>query len=145
MNKNGELIKRIYEDSSMGYNNLESLLNSLEGKSNKIINLVEQCRDKYKAFQEKTLSILEQYGIEVRQAKEIVKLGSSTGVHMEMRKDNSDSHIADMLIQGFTMGEISMIKGINLYKDSVDKKELKMAEEFKSWQKEMVEKLKKFL
>ena len=97
MEKCGELVKRIYEDSSMGFNNLETLLHSLEGKSNKIINLVEKCRNKYKDFQEKTLVILEQNGIKSRHIKEIAKLGSSTGVHIEMRKDNSDAHIADML------------------------------------------------
>ena len=129
----------------MGFNNLEALLNTLKGKSNKIINLVEKCKDKYKDYQEKVLVILEKNQIKPKQVKEIAKIGSVSGVHMEMRKDNSDSHIADMLIQGFTMGEISMIKGINMYKECVDKSELKLAEEFKSWQKDMVTELKKFL
>ncbi len=145
MEKTGVLIKKIFEDSSMGYNNLQSLLKCIEGKGNKIINLVEGCRDKYQDYQKKCVEILEREKIEISGVGEIAKAGSHMGIQMEMKKDNSDSHIADMLIQGFTMGEISMIKAINLCKNNVDKKELKLAEEFKIWQTDMVRELKKFL
>ena len=60
-------------------------------------------------------------------------------------KDNSDSKMADMLIQGFTMGVINVTKRIDTFDKDADKFILKLAKEFKKFQEENIEMLKKYL
>ena len=45
---------------------------------------------------------------------------------MEFMKDNSDAKIADILIRGFTMGNIDIDKQIEKYKDDADKGIIKL-------------------
>ena len=75
----------------------------------------------------------------------MAKTGAKMGIKMEVKKDNSDSSIADMLIKGISMGSIDMEKKIKDYEGEVDKKELKFAKSFLSFQQDVVENLKKFL
>ena len=50
------------------------------------------------------------------QAKPLVsKMGAYMGINMEVMKDNSDSRIADMLIQGLTMGVLNVTKNIDKF------------------------------
>ena len=68
---------------------------------------------------------------------------------MEMKirvmKDNSDSKIASILIEGFTMGTIEMNKKIEAYSKDVDKETIKIAENLLKFQEEPIEKLKLYL
>ena len=67
------------------------------------------------------------------------------GIHKEVKKDNSDSSIADMLIKGISMGSIDMEKKIKDYDDEVNKDYLKIAKDFMKFQEKTIEDLKKFL
>ena len=64
---------------------------------------------------------------------------------MEVIKDNSDSRVADMLIQGLTMGVLNITKNIDKYKGEVNKDILSIAKDFKKHQEESIEKLKIYL
>ena len=64
---------------------------------------------------------------------------------MEFMKDNSDSKIADILIRGFTMGNIDIDKKIEKYKDDADKEILKMAKELKRFGEINIELLQPYL
>lgn len=72
-------------------------------------------------------------------------MAASMGIGKEVRSDNSDSSIADMLIKGISMGTLDMQKKIAEVGKKVGKKELKFANKFLEFQKEIVEELKKFL
>ena len=67
------------------------------------------------------------------------------GIKKNVLNDNSDSAIADLLIQGISMGSINMEKKIDDYRSYLSTDELKFAENFLKYQQESIEKLKKYL
>jgi len=67
------------------------------------------------------------------------------GISKEVKDDNSDSAIADMVIQGISMGSIEMEKKIAAYKDQIDKEYLSIARDFLKFQQKTINDLKKFL
>ena len=75
----------------------------------------------------------------------MAKMGASMGIRKEVKSDNSDTSIAEMLIQGVSMGSLEMEKKIKNYKDVVDKKDLKFAEDFLEFQQDVITGLKKYL
>ena len=62
-----------------------------------------------------------------------------------MKGDNSDAAMAEMLIQGISMGSIEIEKQIKNYKDHVDKDDMKLAKKFLKFQEKAIEELKKYL
>ena len=67
------------------------------------------------------------------------------GIKIEVLNDNSDSHMADLLIQGISMGSINMEKKINDYKDLVSGKDIRYAKKFLKFEQSKIEQLKEFL
>lgn len=75
----------------------------------------------------------------------MVELMSKMGIKMEMLKDNSDPSIAEMLIQGFTMGVVEMEHKIDRYKENADRSIIKLAKRLLKYQQESIEILKPYL
>ena len=70
---------------------------------------------------------------------------STMGIKKEVKSDNSDAAIADMLIKGISMGSIEMEKKVKDYRDCVDKEQLQLAEDFLKFQQQTIERLKEYL
>jgi hypothetical protein len=64
---------------------------------------------------------------------------------MELMADNSDVRIAEMLIQGYTMGNLELKKKYNKYKESITSEEEDIVDEIKKIQDKNIKKLKKYL
>ena len=145
MDKNLELLTHIYQDIDMALDSLTMLSKKLDKKDNKIKEVIEKTIKGY----EKHLKIVKDYMKEnnynIESKPLISKLGAFMGIKMEVMKDNSDSRMADMLIQGITMGVLNITKNIDKYKGEVDKDVLRIAKDFKKHQEETIEKLKVYL
>ena len=72
-------------------------------------------------------------------------ISADMGIKMQVLKDNSDSAIADMLINGLTMGEIEMTKMFSCFDENVDRDIKKLIRDFKDFQTNAIDKLKKYL
>ena len=70
---------------------------------------------------------------------------SKMNISKEMMNDNSDANIANMLIQGLTMGNLELSKHIDNYKEVADKKVIDLAKKLKKFGEEYIEKLKVYL
>ncbi len=73
------------------------------------------------------------------------KMMAKMGVKKEIKNDNSDASMASMLIEGIQMGELDIEKKLNQYEKSLDKKTVKYAEDFRKFQQDNIETLKKHL
>ena len=145
MDENFELYKHILKDTDMSVYSLTKLLEDLKEKDNKIKKTVEDILKGYERYLEECKNYLEENDIDLEYDGMMAKTGARIGIKMEVKKDNSDSSIADMLIKGVSMGSIDMEKKIKDYEDSADKHELKFAKDFLKFQQEVIEGLKKFL
>ena len=145
MNENNELLEHMYQDNEMATYSLETLLNELKGKDNKIIKVIEDILKNYENYYKDFKKQLKKEKVNPKSSGMMAKMGSSFGIKKEVIVDNSDSRIADMLIKGLTMETLDMEKKISKYSENIDKKTLKQAEAFLKFQQESIEELKKFL
>lgn len=145
MNKQCELIEKIYKDASMGRFSTEKLLGNLKDKDNKIIGDVEEIFKGYSSFEEKAKEILLSRDIPPEKVGNMTKMMSFMGIFKEVLADNSDSAIADLLIQGLLMGEVEMKKRIENASDDVNKDDFDLAKDFLKFQKKSYKIMEKYL
>ena len=145
MDETQELLTYLYQDSDMALNNLTLLINKINKKDNKIKKVIEGIIKGYENYLEKIKAYMKENNYEIQAKPLISKMGAYFGINMEIMKDNSDSRIADMLIQGLTMGALNVTKKIDTYKGDVPNEVLGLAKEFKKFQQEGIDFLKKYL
>ena len=143
---NGQYVNHIYKDSEMAISTLTKLSNTLEKKDNKIKDTVEDIIKGYERYFKDAKKILNKNNCKKEKNGFVSKVMANMGIDKEVKDDNSDSAISDMLIKGVSMGSIDLEKKIAKYKDKeTDDKVLELANNFKDFQEDIIEKLKKYL
>ena len=145
MNENEEILEYIYQTSNMGMQSTKDLINSLKGKDNKIKKLIEEINKNYEKYAKETEKILNKQDLEAKPIGMMAKAMSKMSISKEMINDNSDANIADMLIQGLTMGNLELTKHIDNYEKTADKKIINLAKSLRKFGEEYIEKLKVYL
>lgn len=145
MNENEEILEYIYQTSNMGMESTKDLINSLKGKDNKIKKLVEEIEKNYEKYARETEKLLNKKDLKAKPIGMMAKAMSKMSINKEIISDNSDSNIADMLIQGLTMGNLELTKHIDNYEKTADKKIINLAKSLKKFGEEYIEKLKVYL
>lgn len=145
MNENNELALYIYKNADMGVKATTKLIKLLNNSDNKIKNIVEGELKGYENFLKKSKTYLKKNKISPKANSIIAEISSYIGMNLEFMKDNSDAKIADILIRGFTMGNIEIDKKIDKYKCDADKSLIKLAKELKKFGEENIELLKPYL
>lgn len=142
---NKELLEYIYKTAEMGKYSSTELLKELHNKDNKIKEELDEIVKGYEEIYKKTEKLLKKHKLEEKEINYFAKMGASFNMKKEVMNDNSDASIADMLIQGLTMGNLEMSKKIGNYEKKVDDKILDLAKELHKFGEKEIEKLKKFL
>lgn len=144
MEKN-EFILYLYKITDMGVKSTKTLLDILKNKENKILPILDDELDEYnKAYQE-VKELMKKRGIEEPNFGLLQNLGVSASMHLELMQDNSDTRIANMLIQGYTMGNLELEKQYKKYKKELSEEENKIVDYIKEIQDENIKKLKTYL
>lgn len=142
MNENTELLMHIYQSAEMGVYTTTNLLDLLKNKDNKIKAILQEELKDYEKYAKLSEEYLEKFDVESKSSGIMAKLGSDIGMTIETMKDNSDSRIASMLIEGMTMGILEMTGKIESYRKICKKDIISLAEELKNFQEKEIEKLK---
>lgn len=145
MNENEEILEYIYQTSNMGYQSTKDLIDSLKGKDNKIKKLVEEINKNYEKYAKETEKLLNKQDLKAKPVGMMAKAMSKMSINKEMISDNSDANIADMLIQGLTMGNLELSKHIDNYEKTADKKTINLAKNLRKFGEEYIGKLKVYL
>ena len=145
MNKNAELLEYIYQNADMGSKSLTNLLNTINGKDNKIKKIIEDELKEYERFLKDSKKLMKNYKVEVKSKGIMAGIGSFMGIKMEMFKDNSDARIADMLTKGLTMGQIDITKKIKNYEKVADKEVIDLAKKILEFNENSFNALKSYL
>lgn len=145
MNENEEILEYIYQTSNMGYQSTTDLINSIKDKNNKIKKLVCEINKNYEKYAKETEKLLKKESLEAKPIGMMAKAMSKMSISKEIISDNSDANIADMLIQGLTMGNLELSKHIDNYEKTADKKIINLAKDLRKFGEEYIEKLKTYL
>lgn len=145
MNEKNELLIFVYKNAEMGAFSTKKLIERLKNKENKIKCIIEEEYKEYNNFVKKCKKILKSNNIEPQENSMFTKMQSGMGIAMETMMDNSDAALAQMLVEGFTMGVVQTTTKISAYKSIVDKSTLSIAKKYLKFQEEEIEKLKEFM
>lgn len=145
MKENNELVLHIYKDAEMASYTLNKLLEDLKEKDNKIKKTLEDVLKEYEQWKVNTQKYLKKHNSEISENGMMAKMMAKMGINKEVKKDNSDSSIADMIIKGVSTGSVDMEKKIKQYKNESNNKELKYAKDFLKFQEKTIDILKNYL
>ena len=146
MDESLEIVNHIYKDSEMAISTLTKLSTTLEKKDNKIKDTVEDIIKGYERYFKDAKKILNKNNCKKEKNGLVSKVMANMGIDKEVKDDNSDSAMADMLIKGVSMGSIDLEKKLAKYKDKeIDDKVLELANDFKDFQDDIIKKLKEYL
>ena len=149
MSNQDELILYLCENIKMGLSSTTKIIKILKNKDNKIKKVLESYVKTYEHYLKIAKDLKQKYNVKATKNKFMQKLMANTMMEEEIKRDNSDSKIANILIRGFTMGEIDLEKRIKDFVNNLDKKEksdiLKLAKELHAFNKNSIVELKDYL
>ena len=147
MKDNYELIEYVHKDANMGVYTIEKVLETLKERDNKITGLLEETLEEYRDFVQSSRRKLEENNIKPDEESFLSKMWSNMEITKEIKKDNSDASIADIMIKGISSGHIEIEKRLIVEKEEDDAldEHKKIAKKYEKFQKKTMEKFKKYL
>lgn len=142
--KDVELLEEIYKNEKMGS---DSILKVMPKASNEKFRAALTCQlSGYERFSEKAKEMLSDRGYKAKEENPMTKLWASLGVAMNTLVDSSDSHLAQMVVEGSTMGVTDTLKILRENENSgISEKTLKMLRDIISFEEKNVEIMKGFI
>ena len=145
MNEENELLEIMYQDCYMACKNMEVLLQEIKDKDNKIKGKLESILKKYELYLKDIKKYLKSNKIKPKKVSIFALMGAKMKMKKDVKNDNSDSKISDIVIQGLVMGIIDINKRLDDYRNIVDKNIVKICESLLIFQQESVNDLKAYL
>ncbi|ERK30455.1 MULTISPECIES: hypothetical protein [Clostridium] len=142
MDGNIELLNYIYQNSEMGKDTLTQLIkmttdenfkNNLQSQLNEYNSIFNEADEKLKSNNKESKSI-----------GTLTKVSTYISINFNTLINKTPSHMAEMLIQGSTMGIIDITKKIKEYK-SQDQTILGLANKLLQFEQKNIDELKNFL
>ena len=142
MSINVELLNYIYQNAEMGKQTIPQLLEATEdGEFRKL--LQGQLREYQEIWESAAAMIREENG-EAKGLNAMAKISSYLSTSFNTMIDKTSSHMAEMMIQGSTMGVVEITQKIKKYSDA-DSGVLALAHKLLKTEERNVEELKKYL
>ncbi|CDF58534.1 DUF2383 domain-containing protein [Thermobrachium celere] len=142
MDKNIELLNYIHQNAQMGIETLKQLIK--ETKDENMKNVLQRHLNEYQKFHDLADSKLKSKNIEPKELNFLSKTFTDLMINLKTLRDKSPSHMAEMLIQGSTMGIVDMTKKIKEYQ-GVEKETLDLANGLLQFEQKSLDEYKGFL
>jgi len=143
-NCTAEMLEELAKSLAMGKQSINNVLP--KAKDTKLTDELTAQLEKYSKFCEEATDMIKSVGGEVKSESMMTKISAKLGIEMNTLMDSTDEHIAQMVIEGTTMGITDTIRLVRDYENSNCSEEaLSLARRVVSFQEESVENVKKFL
>ncbi len=141
MDKNETLLNELYKNVTMGK---DSLINLMDKASDDEMR-AEMTREmeRYEEYANRASALLAERGLKPEEPGMMAKAGSKIGMAFNTMLDTTTSHIAEMMINGATMGIINIEKQFNENEPTGEARRL--AEEILDFEKSTADNLARFL
>ena len=144
MTKEAEMLEQLYKNVKMGSDSIVKLLGKVSDSEFKT-DLTDQLNG-YESFAAKAKSRLKELGYAAKEENAMVKLWSSIGMTVSTFTDSTDSHIAQMVAEGSTMGVTDGIKLLRDYENScVSEGALKLVRDVIGFEEKNLERAKSYI
>ena len=142
MNETVQLLQDVVRNARTGQDAVEQLIKKTgEGRMKEELQRERATYDDTRREGERALAGA---GGSVEPVSPLSKAGMWAGLEMQTMADRSNAHIAELVIQGATMGVIEMTKSLNTYGDA-DPHARGLASRFVVQQNEAIDRQKSFL
>lgn len=142
MNGNAEMLNFIYQNSEMGVETINKLIEVTEDEDFK-----KHLRAQYEEYREINSiarSMLNKNGYDEKGIGTMERLRTYLMLNIQTLMDKTSSHIAEMLIVGSNMGVINAVKNIKKYQDA-EEDIVRLMERLLRFEEYNIQQLKKFL
>ena len=142
--KEAEMLDQLYKNVKMGSDSIIKLMDKVSDSKFKT-DLTDQLNG-YEGFAAKAKARMKEMGREAKEENPITKMWSSIGMAMSTLTDSTDSHIAQMIAEGSTMGITDGIKLLREYENQdVSESSLKLVREVIEFEERNLERAKKYI
>ena len=144
MTREAELLDQIYKNVKMGSDSIIKLLPKVSDGKFKT-DLTDQLNG-YESLAAKAKKRLREIGVHAKEENAMTKLWASLGMTMETMADSSDSHIAQMIAEGSSMGITDSIKLLRDYENTcVSEAALALVREVIKFEENNLERAKSYI
>ena len=145
MKKTSEtLLQEVFRNVRMGADSLLDLLPKVHDEKFKSELTVQISA--YEAFASRTVKQMEKEGVKPTDEGPLTKLSTKMGIFWNTVKDPSLPHLAQMILEGTTMGIGEMLRAIHTAEnEGAPEDVLRLARDVHSYQEKVVEDMKKYL
>lgn len=138
------LLDKMYKNVKMGSDSIINLMPKVTDE--KMRQEFTAQLDKYNYFAKKIGTMLNDEGEKPKEENIMTRLSAKVGVGMNTMLDSTPSHLAQMMMEGYTMGITEMTRDIRDFENTkTSEASLKLAREIVSFEEESYEKMKNFL
>ena len=138
------MLESLYRNTKMGSDSAIKILEKADGREFKAA-ITDQFNG-YERFSERIKERLHELGYKEKEEGIMAKMGVSIGMAMNTMADSSDSHLAQMTVEGSTMGVTDTLKILRDYENtSVSECAIKIARDIISFEEKNVETMKGFI
>ena len=142
--KEAELLEKLYKNVKMGSDSIIKLLDKASDGEFKTA-LTKQING-YESLSAKIKKRLSNMGEEAKEENVMVKMWSSVGMAMNTLMDSSDSHLAQLIAEGSTMGITDGIKLLRDYENTdVSEEALALVRDVIGFEERNLETAKKYI
>ena len=100
----------------------------------------------FDAFASRAAKLLADEGVKPEQENAMTRIGAKWGSMMETMKDGSSAHLAEMMIEGATMGVTDMMRMIREHENGcASESALRLARDVCAYEERVVEQMKDYL
>ena len=139
-----EFLSELYKNMKMGADSIVNISSKVE--KGELRDELARELDTYEKYAKKTGNLLYDAGETPKEENIMTKMATKVGMAMNTLTDSTQSHIAQMMIEGATMGITENTKLANRYEDKgVSHEAMSICNDTVRFMEESVESLKKFL
>ncbi len=138
------LLCAVYKNVDMASSSLLDLMPKVKNETLKSDMTVQLSR--YEGFAARAAKLMAEEGIKPQDESVITKLSAKMGSAMNTMMDSTASHLAEMIIEGTTMGMNDMFRQIREgERDRAGEKALQLARDVCSYEERVIEDMKEYL
>lgn len=141
-NHNSQLLNAIFKNVTMATHAIDSIIDKIEDK--KLSKLLEKQNQIYEEITSNCKALATEIATDINAINPFLKMSSSVSINMKTMMNNDTNHIAEMLIQGTTMGITDIIKSLGEF-NTANKEIKNVAVNLQHSEEEFVDSLKTFL
>ncbi len=142
--KEAQILNAVYKNVKMATDSLLNLMPKVHDEALKSDMTVQLST--YEAFASRAAKKLGEFGVKPEEEGMMTKIGAKMGCMMNTIKDSTAGHLAEMIIEGATMGINDMYKQVREGKAAdIDPDIIQLCEDLLRYEEKTVEQMKEYL